>query len=62
MVCIVCKRKDGEDMLGMEGKIYNLRWTGNKNGVGGVRVMVKELCEKVVEVRIVNDRVIEVVL
>ena len=38
-------------------------WYGKGNGVSGVEVIVKEeLCEKVVEVRMVNDRVMVVVL
>ena len=34
----------------MKGRRYKLWWSGKGDGVGGVRVMVKEeLCEKVVE-------------
>ena len=48
-------------MLGMKGR-YNLWWSG-KDGVGGVGVMVKEdLCDKVVEVRSVSDRVMTLVI
>ena len=50
-------------MLRMKGRRYKLCLYGKQNGVGGVGVMVKEeLCEKVVEVRRVNDRVMAVVL
>ena len=42
---------------------YKWWWSGKGDGVGGVEVMVKEkLCEKVVEVRWVSDRVMVVVL
>ena len=44
-------------MLGVKGRRYKLWWSGKGDGVGGVRVMVEELCEKVVEVRRVSDRV-----
>ena len=47
----------------MEGRRYELWWSGRENGVGGVSVMVKEkLCEKVVVMRRVNDIVVAVVL
>ena len=50
-------------MLGMKGRRYKLWWSGKRDGVGGVGVMVKEeLCEKVVEVRMVSDRVMTVVV
>ena len=42
----------------MNGRRYKLWWSGKGNGVGGVGVIVKEeLCEKVVEVRRLRDRV-----
>ena len=45
-------------MLGVKGRRYKLWWSGKGDGVGGVGVMVKTgLCEKVVEVRRVSDRV-----
>ena len=48
-------------MLGLKGRRYDLWWSGKGDGVGGVGVMVKEeLCEKVVEVRRVSDRVMTV--
>ena len=54
-------RGQGARMLGMEGKRYKLWWSGK--GIGGVGVMVKEeLCEKVVDVRMVSDRVMTVVV
>ena len=51
-------------MLSMEGRRYKLcRSSENGDGVGGVRVMLKEeLCEKFVEVRRVSDRVMAVAL
>ena len=54
-------RWQGARMLGMKGRRYRLWWSGN--GVGGVGVMVKEeLCEKVVDVRGVRDRVMTLVV
>ena len=45
----------------MEGRRYKLWWSGKGDGVGGVGVMVKEeLCERLVEVRRVSDRVMSV--
>ena len=49
-------------MLGIKGMRYMLLCRKG-DGVGGVGVMVKEeLCEKVVEVRRVSDRVMNVVI
>ena len=56
-------RWQGARMLGMKGRRCKLWWSGKGDGVGGVGVMVKtELCEKVVEVRVVSDRVMAVVV
>ena len=45
-------RGQGTRMLGIERRRYKLWWSGKKDGVGCVGVMVKdELCEKLVEVR-----------
>ena len=57
-MCVVHRRSDRESrMLGKKGRRYKLWWSGKRDGVGGVGVMVKEeLCEKVVEVRRVSDR------
>ena len=41
---------------------YKLWWSGNSNGKGGVGVLVKKLCEKVMEVRRKSDRVMTVVM
>ena len=50
----------GSRMLGMKGRKYKLWWSGIGDGVGG---MVKdELCEQVVDVSRVSDRVMAVVL
>ena len=49
-------------MLGMNERRYELWWSVNVDGVGGIGVMVKEeLCKKVVDVRRVSDRVVKVV-
>ena len=51
-------RGQGARMQWMKGWRYKLWWSGKGDGVGGVGVMVKEeLCEKVVEVRRLSDRV-----
>ena len=56
-------RVQGARMLGMKGKRYKLWCSGKGDGLGGVGVVVKEeLCEKVVEVRRVSDRVMTVVV
>ena len=50
-------------MLGMNGRRHKVWWSGKGDGVGGVEVMVREkLCEKVVEVRRVSDRVTTLIL
>ena len=47
----------------MKGRRYKLWWSEKIDEVGGVGVMVKEeLCEKVVEVRRVGDRVMTLVV
>ena len=44
-------RGQGTKMLGMEGRRCMLWWSENRDGVGGVVIMVKEvLCEKLVVV------------
>ena len=51
-------RRQGATMLGMKGKRCRLWLSGKGDEVVGVGVMVmEELCEKVVEVRRVSDRV-----
>ena len=56
-------RGQGARMLGMKGRRYKLWWSGKWDGVGGVGVVVKEeLCEKMVEVRRVSDRVMTLVV
>ena len=49
-------------MMGKEGRRHKQLWCGKRDESGGVVVMVKELCEKMVEVRRVNDRMMAVVL
>ena len=56
-------RGQGARMLGMKGRRYRLWWSGKGDGVGDVGVMVnEELCENVVDVRRVSDRVMTVVV
>ena len=56
-------RGQGARILGMKERRYKQCWCRKGDGVDGVRVMVKEeLCEKVVEVRRVSDRVMTVVV
>ena len=55
-------RGQGARMLGMKGRCM-LRWSGKEDGVGVAGVTVKEeLCEKVVDVRRVSDRLMTVVV
>ena len=50
-------------MLGMDGRRYKLLLSGKGDGVGSVGVMVKkELCEKVLTIKSLSDRVMAVVL
>ena len=46
----------------MKGRRYKLWWSGKGDGVGCVEDMVEELCEKVVKVRRVSDRMMTVVV
>ena len=62
-MCCIQVRWRGQDarVLGMKGRRYRLWWSGKGDGVGGVGAMVKEeLCEQVVELRRVSDRVMTV--
>ena len=50
-------------MLGVKGTRYKLWWSGKGDRVGGVGVMLKEeMCEKLVEVRRISDRVVTLVV
>ena len=49
-------------ILRMKGRRYKVWWSGKGDGVGCVGVIVKKLCEKVVAVRRVSDRVMTVVV
>ena len=67
MIDVCCEyeirwRREGSRMLWMKVRRYKLWWSVKGDGVGGVGVMVKELCEKVIEVRRVSDRVKTVVV
>ena len=56
-------RGQGGRMLGIKGRRYKLWWSGRGDGVGGVGVMVKGvLCEKVVEVRRISNKVMTLVV
>ena len=52
----VCK------MLRMEGRTYKLWWSGIGDGIGGVKVMVEELCEQDAEETRVTERVMAFML
>ena len=43
-------RGQGARFVCCRGRRYKLWWSGNNDGIGGVRILVKVLCEKVVEV------------
>ena len=46
----------GARLVGLQGRRYELWWSGSQEGYGGVGVLVKEeLYDKVVRVRRVND-------
>ena len=48
-------RGKGAQFMGVRGRRYKLRWSGNSDGTGGVRVLVKEeQCENI-EVRRKSD-------
>ena len=59
MCCLqeVRLREQGARMLGMKGRRYKMWWSGKGDGVGGVGVMVKKLCDEVVDVRRISGRV-----
>ena len=48
-------------MLGMKGRRYKLWWSG-KGDIGMRAVVKEELCEKMVEVRMVRYRVMSLVV
>ena len=49
-------------MLGMKGRKYEMWWSDKADEVGGAGIMVmEELCEKMVEVRKLSERVMNVV-
>ena len=53
----------GARLLGLHGRSYKWLWSGNQEGHGGEGVMVKkELYDKVVKVRRVNDRVMSLAI
>ena len=53
----------GPKQLGLQGRRYELRWSGDQEGCGGVGVLVKEeLYDKVADVRRVNDRVMSLAI
>ena len=53
----------GARILWMKRRRYMLWWSGKGDGVGGVGVMVKEeLCENMVKVTSVSDRVMTLVV
>ena len=62
MCCLLELRWRGQDD-GIEGRRCKLWWSVKGDGVGGVGVMVMdEMSEKVMEVRMVSDGVMAIVL
>ena len=55
-------RGQGARFVGCRDRRYKLWWSGNNDGIGGVGILVKELCEKVVEVQRKSDRGMAMVL
>ena len=54
-------KNKGTRFLGVFGRRYKL-WSRNSSSIGGVEILVKELCEKVVDIRRKSGRVMVVVL
>ena len=53
----------GDRLIDLQGRRYKLWWSGNQEGYGGVGVLIKEeLCDKVVEVRRVDDTVMSLAI
>ena len=53
----------GARFIGVKERRYKLWWAGTDSGTGGVGILIKEeLCDKVVEVRRRNDRIMAVVM
>ena len=53
----------GARPIGLQGRRYELWWSGNQEGYGGEGLLVKEeLFHNVVEVRRVNDRVMSLAI
>ena len=50
-------RGEGTRFFGNKGRRYTILWCGNDDKTGSVGTLVKELCEKVVEVKRRCDRV-----
>ena len=48
-------REHGARMLWMKGRMYKQWWSSKVDEIGGVGIMVKEMCEKVVIVRGISD-------
>ena len=55
-------RGQGTRILKMRGRRYNQWWSEKGHGVGGLIVVNEELCEKLVELRRVSDRVVTVAI
>ena len=55
-------KKEGTQFFGTFERRYKLWWSGNSSGIGGVEILVKQLCEKVVDVLRKSDRVMVIVL
>ena len=43
-------RGQGARFMDVKGRRYKLWWSGSSDGIGGVGVLVKELCEKLCEI------------
>ena len=53
-------RGEGARFIGVKGRRYKLWWCRNDDKTGGLGILVKELCENVVEVRRRCDRVMAI--
>ena len=64
MCCLQEVRSIGQGarFVGCRGRRYELWWSGKNDEIGGVGILVKELCEKIVEVQTKSDTVMASVL
>ena len=55
-------KNESTRVLGILRRRYKLWWSGNISGIGGIVILVQEVCEKVVDFPRKSDRVMVIVL